>query len=105
MRDSTIEKVIIGTLFLIVAASMAERGASGAIAPFIGFLLVPYGFGRVLYSERPFSEWSGWLSMATGVAIIWYLQSTTAAMYAGLAVLAQIVARLLGSFFYPKSGD
>ena len=100
--DSITEKIILVILFLLVAGSMMKVGA---VLGFVAFLMVPIGFGTILWSERPISEWRGLLILGAGAAIIWLLQSSAAAMYAGLAVLGQIVARSLSAFLYRKTRD
>lgn len=110
--DTVIERGLLAILLLIVMVPMIWDGKAVAAAGFIAFLLVPYGFGRLLWSDRGWSDWKGWIPMATGVAILVFLKvgdvggaeaAGWAAVYAGLAVIAQIVAALLAKAFYRES--
>lgn len=102
MRDNVIEKVILAILFLVVAWSMVRQGAPQAVAVFAAFLLLAYGTGMIIWSPKPTSEWRGWLAIGGGATIALYLQSTTVALYAGLALVGQLVARLLGIWLFPR---
>lgn len=98
MRDN----VVLGVLVLVVLLFTALEGNIVAGVAFVAFLLVPYGFGRLLWSTHARTEWCGWLLMAVGIAILLYLQASTLAMFAALAVSAQVIARLLGKYFHQK---
>ena len=106
MRDYVVEKIIFVILFLVVAWSMIERGAPQAVFLFAAFLLLAYGTGMIIWSPRPACEWRGWLAIGTGATIVPYLQSTTVAPYAGVALMGQLVARLLATWLFPREvGD
>ena len=105
MWDTTIAKIIFGILIIAVVGSMIMRGAPLAAVGFIAFLLLPYGFGRILYSKDPASDWIAWTSLAAGVAIALYLKSSVVVTYAGIVILGQILGKCLGWFFPSKSDD
>jgi hypothetical protein len=95
--------IIVLILFIFIACSALADGASVESVVALGACFaVPAGFGRILWSEQPSSEYGAWLLIAIAAIVIWYVQSALAAMYAGLFVFGQIVGRVAGSIFFWK---
>ena len=74
---------------------MALENVSQAGIAFIATLVLPFGFGKLLWSKHPSREWLAIASIALSIIFSVLSGFSAVLLYGGLMVGAQLVAKLL----------